>query len=135
MSVKAKDTKELLIFPKTVRLGRLGSARLLRVEKNERGPVALYAVDPGDLLLFKQAVSSLKDQFNLTYQPIPALWGSWRLPDSDDDVILQVGLEHNAGKARTEALRALRSKATSIVSEPEVKALALGYLLRVGAEV
>jgi hypothetical protein len=48
---------------------------------------------------------------------------------------LQVGLDTNAGKARTEALRALLSKAGSIVSEPEVKALALGYLLRVGAEV
>ena len=135
MPPKPQAPKDRTIFPKTARLGRLGTARLLRVEKSERGPIAIYAVDPGDLSVFKDAVSSLKDQFNLTYQPIPELWGSWRLPESDDDVVLQVGLDTNAGKARTEALRALLSKAGSIVSEPEVKALALGYLLRVGAEV
>ena len=123
------------VFPKTARLGRVGTARLVRVERSERGPVGIYAVDPGQHEAYHEAIGALRDQLNLTYQPIPALWGSWRLLESDDEVALQVGLEAAAGKARAEAFRALRPKATSLVSEAEVKALALGYLLRAGAEV
>jgi hypothetical protein len=125
--------RDLLIFPAKVRLGSVGEARLSRIERSERGPMAVYEVEPGDEDVFGEAVNALRDQFNLTYQPIPALWGSWRL--LDDDLVLQVGLEQQAGRARTEAFRALRPKHNSLVSEAEVKALAMGYLLRAGAEV
>ena len=132
----AKPAKPVpAIFPKSSRLGRLGKANLVRVERSDRGPVALYAVEPGDSAVFKDAVATLRDQFNLTYQPIPALWGSWRLPEKSDDLVLQIGLETEAGRARAQAFRALRPKAASLVSEAEVKALALGYLQRAGAEV
>jgi len=135
VSAKPPERSTLSIFPQTARLGKFGNARLARVERTERGPHAIYTIEPGEAKVFRDGVSALRDQFNLTYQPIPALWGSWRLPDSDDDLMFQVGLDAEAGKARTEAVRALKSKATSIVSESEVKALALGYLLRAGAEV
>lgn len=123
------------IFPKGSRLGALGRAKLVRVDRTERGPVGIYVIEPGEPKVFHEAVAALRDQFNLTYQPIPALWGSWRLPEKNDDLVLQVGLEKLAGRARTEAFRALRPKAASLVSEGEVKALALGYLLRAGAEI
>ena len=125
--------RDLIIFPAKVRLGEVGEARLSRIERSERGPMAIYDVEPGNEELFREVVSALRDQFNLTYQPVPALWGSWRL--LEDDLVLQIGLEQQAGKARTEAFRALRPKHTSLVSEAEVKALALGYLLRAGAEI
>lgn len=125
--------RDLLIFPTKVRLGSLGEARLDRIERSPRGPTAVYEVEPGDEERFREAVNALKNQFNLTYQPTPALWSSWRL--LDDDMVLQVGLEQQAGKARADAFRTLRPKHNSIVSEAEVKALAMGYLLRVGAEV
>ena len=135
MNPKPTAERSLSIFPASAKLGKFGNARLARVERTERGPHAIYAIEPGDAAAFREGVSALRDQFNLTYQPIPALWGSWRLPDSDDDLMLQIGIDAAAGKARTEAIRALKSKATSVVSEAEVKALALGYLLRAGAEV
>ena len=132
-----KDAKPAApaIFPKSVRLGRFGKARLVRVEHVDRGPVGLYAVEPGDVVRFGESVAMLRGHLNLTYQPISALWGSWRLPEKDDDLLFQVGLEVEAGRARARAFRALKPKATSLVSEAEVKALALGYLQRVGAEV
>ena len=125
--------RDLLIFPTKVRLGSLGEARLGRIERSPRGPTAVYEVEPGDEEEFKEAVRALRDQFNLTYQPTPALWSSWRL--LDDDLVLQVGLDQQAGKARADAFRALKPKHNALVSEAEVKALAMGYLLRVGAEV
>jgi hypothetical protein len=128
-----ESKRDMLIFPVKVRLGSVGEARLLRIERSERGPMAIYEVEPGDEGVFGEAVNALRDQFNLTYQPIPALWSSWRL--LDDDLVLQVGLEQQAGRARAEAFRALRPKHNSLVSEAEVKALATGYLLRAGAEI
>ena len=127
------------IFPSgPVAIGHIAEARLRSVRRLGDEIVAVYGLSAKDEPSFVERMEAVRGATEFQYAPVPGFWTTYRVheyeeDDKEDSFELLVGcdLEHLDQQIGT--MRRLRVERDSVVPPFIIRAMALGYLHRVGA--
>jgi hypothetical protein len=124
------------VFPQAIDFRGFANARLLEVISSGRERIGRYALDPIDEPEYASHAEAIRGVDGLRFVAVPGVWSSYRLidlPGGDDRLELFVGIEEQSLRDHLGAMSSLGMKRDTVVPEFLVRALALGYLDRVGA--
>jgi hypothetical protein len=124
------------IFPDEVTLRTFAKATLAGVTSSFRDRIGRYTLDAIDEPEYVLHLEALRGVEGLRFSVVPGLWASYRIvkePDEDEKLELCVGLDESSMRDQVAAMGAVGSPRDVIVPAFLVRALAFGYLDRVGA--
>jgi hypothetical protein len=124
------------VFPEKVSLRSLAVGSLSRVVRSGSERVAVYELEPIDDPEYAACTESLRGVDGLRFSPLPGVWSSYRitdLPKGDARLDLYVGLDESVLSSHLAAMSSVGSSRSVVVPDFLVRALAFGYLEKIGA--
>ena len=107
-------------------------ARLERVFRARDGALARYGILPVQVDRYAEVMRVIQPHLGLRYPAMEGMWASFMVSPEQDAIGFVVGIDEAWGRSLFSAHRALGDAPKSLVPDFQVRAMARGFLARMG---